>query len=398
MAEGTTPALVLSGGGARAAYQVGLLRHLGKRRPDRSFPILAGVSAGAINIAHQASHPGSADEATAELADHWRGLTVDQVFRSDPFSLASIAVRWAVTLGSGGTRLGPQARSLVDTDPLRRFLEGAIDMDGIDQNLRRGRLRAAAITATSYQTGRTVSFVHGRPDVELWERPQRRAVRDRLELDHVMASAALPLLFPAIRIGEHYYGDGSIRQSAPLSPAVHLGADRILSVSARYERSVGEAEVPSVTGYPPPAQVMGLLLNNIFLDALDADTRRMERINRLLESCRQWEDGTEGLRRVRHMVLRPSRDLGALAADYREELPRLLRFLVGGLESGASRTSDFVSYLLFEPGYIRRLIQLGERDAERQWPEIAAFLGWEEDEGRGDGTAAGAGAARDDRA
>lgn len=391
MAEPTTPALVLSGGGARAAYQVGLLRYLGRRRPNASFPILAGVSAGAINIAHLAAHPGTAEEATADLADHWRTLTVREVFRTDPFSLASIALRWAFALGSGGSRLGPQARSLVDTRPLREFLEGAIEMEGVDQNIRSGDLQAVSITATSYHTGRTVSFVQGGTDVDLWERPQRGAVRDRLTLDHVMASSALPLLFPAVRIGEQYYGDGSIRQSAPLSPAVHLGADRILSVSARYGRTVGEAQVPSVVGYPSPAQVVGLLFNNIFLDALDADARRLERINHLLESCRRWEDGREGLRRVEHMVLRPSEDLGALAAGYRDELPHMVRFLVGGLESGRSRTSDFVSYMLFEPGYIRRLIELGERDAERSWPEIAEFLGWDEPGSRRAGEEEGAG-------
>lgn len=378
MADGPTPALVLSGGGARAAYQVGLLRHLGRKRPDRCFPILTGVSAGAINIAHLASHPGPADACTAELAEHWRRLTVQEVFRTDPFTLASIAVRWAVKLGTGGTRLAPRARSLVDTSPLRAFLEDTIDMRGIEQNVEEGRIRAAAITATSYHTGRTVSFVQGAPDVSLWRRPQRRARRTRLTLDHVMASSALPLLFPAVHIGGSYYGDGSIRQAAPLSPAVHLGADRILSVSARYGRTVEEAEVPSVTGYPPPAQVAGLLFNNIFLDALDADARRLERINQLLDACSGWDDGVGELRKVEHMVLRPSEDLGALAAGYRGELPRLLRFLVGGLEGGRPRTSDFVSYLLFEPGYIDRLIELGERDAERQWPRIARFLGWEE--------------------
>lgn len=386
------PALVLSGGGARAAYQVGVLRYLGRQRPEKRFPVLAGVSAGAINIAHLASHPGNARDATEALARHWRGLTTGDIFRSDPVTVARTAARWIWVLGSGGTRLGPRARSLVDTSPLRSFLENAIDPPGIEENIRRGRLRAAAITATSYQTGRTVTFVHGVPEVSLWERPQRRAVRDTLGVDHVMASSALPLLFPAEKVRGEYYGDGSIRQAAPLAPAVHLGADRILTISARYERSVEEAATPAVEGYPPPTQVMGLLFNNIFLDSLDADAARLERINRLLAGCDRWEHPVGDLHPVDLMVLRPSEDLGALATRYREELPRTLRFLLGGLGSREGRESDFVSYLLFAPGYLSRLIEMGERDAEAQWHRIEKFLGWDDET-----ESAGAGASSRER-
>lgn len=377
MAGALRTALVLSGGGARAAYQVGILRYLGRRRPDAFFPILTGVSAGAINLAYLASHRGTLEEATGALLGEWRNLRTEDVFRYDPGTLAKTGFRWAAALASGGTRLGPEARSLVDTSPLRRFLERTVAMEGIRSNLDRGRLRAAAVTTTSYHTGRTITFVEGGPEVELWERPQRRALRASLTVDHVMASSALPLLFPAVSLEGSYYGDGSVRQAAPLAPAIHLGADRVLSISARYDRSVEEASVPAVQGYPAPAQVMGLLFNSIFLDSLDADAARLERINELLEDCGTPPDGRDGLRQVELLVLRPSRDLGRLATEHRRQLPRTIRFLVGGLEGPEARTSDFVSYLLFEPSYLSRLMELGERDAEAQWDRISGFLGWE---------------------
>lgn len=377
---------MLSGGGARAAYQVGVLRYIGRQRPERTFPIITGVSAGAINAAYLAAHVGNLADSTESLGEHWRGLTTEDVFQADPLTILRITLRWIYAMASGRSRIGPRGRSLVHTRPLRTFLEGAMDLRGIDENLEAGRLREVAITATSYQTGQTVTFVHGEPGTSLWHRPQRLAVRDRISIDHVMASSALPLVFPAIQVHDGYYGDGSIRQAAPLAPAVHLGADRILSISARYGRSVEEAAVPSVDEYPPPAQVMGLLFNNIFLDALDADATRLERINRLLEACDGDAERLSDLRKVDLLLLRPSEDLGALAARFRSELPRFLRFLISGLE-GESRSSDFVSYLLFAERYLTYLMELGEKDAEAQWPRIMEFLGWDEEDGAAGGDA-----------
>jgi NTE family protein len=334
------------------------------------------VSAGAINALHLASFRGNLEAATADLEGQWKSLSTRQVFRSDPITVLRIGLRWAYTLLSGGTRLGPKAHSLVDTEPLRRFLRRAVDARGIEENIREGVLRAAAVSATSYQTGQTVTFVHGDPSLDMWERPHRRAVRDRLTVEHVMASSALPLLFPAERLDGHYYGDGSIRQSEPLAPAVHLGADRILAVSARYERSVREARDPVLEGYPPPAQVVGLLFNSIFLDTLDVDSIRLERINRLLERCGANGDPNGQFRNIDLLLLRPSRDLGRLASEFAGRLPRTIRYLVGGLGSRTGRTSDFVSYLLFEENYLSRLMELGEKDAAAQWDVIERFLGW----------------------
>jgi len=366
--------IVLSGGGARAAYQVGVLCAIGHRMPDCRIPVITGVSAGAINAACLASHTGGMEASAQALAEHWCSLTTRDVFRTDMRSLLWNAVRWAFSLSTGGVRLSPRVRGLVDTKPLRRFLEPVIQSTGIEENLRAGRLRAAAVSATSYQTGQTLTFIQAAPEVRTWERVRRRAIRQQITLDHVMASAAIPLLFPAVRIGNGYYGDGSIRQANPLAPAVHLGANRILAISSRYGRSGREAARANVQGYPAPAQILGLLFNSIFLDSLDADAARLSRINHLISRISKEKREQLHLRKVELLVLRPSRDLGRLAAEYEPRLPGLVRYMIGGLGTRETRSADFVSYLLFERGFIARLIQLGQADAERQWPRIARFL------------------------
>jgi NTE family protein len=369
-------ALVLSGGGARGAYQVGVLNFIARRYPELSFPVITGVSAGAVNAAHLAQHHGTLPQAISELRSLWSELQPERVFRVDSPSLMGRALWSGVSLLAGGSKQ-TNFRGMVDTQPLRDTLEEAMgpvrgELTGIDYNLKKGRLRAVAITATSYTTGRSTVWVQGR-DIAVWRRPQRGSVRTRITLDHVMASTALPLFFPAVRSGPEWFGDGGIRQTAPLSPALHLGASRILAVSNRFNASMEEASRPKIRDYPPPAQVLGILYDAIFLDVIDQDALRMERINALLR--KMPEERREGMRDVRLLVIRPTRDLGKLAADFEPKLPRAFRFLTRGLGTRRTTSPDFLSMVMFQEDYLRRLMEVGEEDAELRADEIAKFLG-----------------------
>lgn len=368
-------ALVLTGGGARGAYQVGLLNYLAKAHPDIKVPIWTGVSAGAINMALMAQHHGTFAQAAHELACLWSELLPDRIFRVDARSLAANFGKWGLRLAGGGLA-GDRARGLVDTAPLRHFLEEALapvngELTGIDYNLHRGTLRAAAISTTDYTTGQSVVWVQGR-DIETWERPGRTSRQCRFTVDHVMASSALPLFFPAVQIGPHWYGDGGIKMTAPLSPALHLGASRILAVSTRYDRTRAEASRPDVAGYPPPAQIIGMLLDSVFLEVVDQDVARMERINAVLKHVPPEQ--RKGMRPIELMVIRPSRDLARLAAEYEPRLPRAFRMLTRGLGTRRTASPDVLSMLMFQHDYAKRLMALGEEDAERRGAELARFL------------------------
>jgi len=353
---------------------VGVLKYIAKRRPLLRFPILTGVSAGAINANFLAGSASAFDVAVDSLADHWLSLSTAQVFRTDLRSLATNALRVLLNLGSGGSPLAPRVQGLVETQPLRRFLEDLIDADAVSENIAAGRLRALAISATAYDTGRTVTYIQGEPWLQTWERVRRLAVHDRITLDHVMASAAIPLFFPAVKVGNRYFGDGSLRQSHPLSPAIHLGADRILAISSRWRAPVTEPEPDHTAVYPPAAQVLGLMLNSIFLDNLDVDAERLRRVNHVLARVPDSRRWLLSERPVRLLVLRPSSDVGRVAAQYEQLIPRSLRYLLRGLGTRRISSSDLVSYLMFESEYLEHLIRLGERDAERSWLKIRRFL------------------------
>jgi NTE family protein len=372
--------LVMGGGGARAAYQVGFLRVLARRYPELEFPYLTGVSAGAINAAMLASHHGTFLQAVQELSHLWADLKINDVFRVDTRSLLGNGLRWLSRLGSGGIS-GTHVRGLVDTHPLRNYLTEVLhavdgELTGVQYNLDHDRLKALAISTTSYTTGLSITWVQG-SDVEEWERPQRRARKATITVDHVMASAALPLLFPAIRLGAEWFGDGGVRLTAPLSPAIHLGARKVVAVSTRYASSSAESEEHDVPGYPPPAQVAGVLLNSIFLDLLDHDAVRLERLNNLIEGLPAGS--REGLRHVELLILRPSQDLGKLAGNFEAELPGSFRFLTRGLGTKETKSPDFLSLVLFQPDYVQALIEIGEADALARVDEIEAFLATDEE-------------------
>lgn len=371
---------MLSGGGARGAYQVGVLQYLAREFPSAIPEILTGVSAGAINAAFIAARPEPFVQKLDELAEMWSNLRTDQVFRVD-HDLWWRALRWGGRLVSGGKSPLRPAKSMVDTRPLQEVLlrelhasaDGAIE--GINASLRAGWLRAFALTASSYTTGQSITWVQTREDCVMpaWERPQRKSYMCSLRVDHVMASAALPFFFPAIEVEGAWYGDGGIRLTAPLSPAIHLGATRILAVTTRYARTREEADRPQTVAYPPPAQVAGALFNAIFLDQLEDDAMQLRMLNTLIES--HPEEKRMGLRPIQLLVLRPSEDLGRLANYYEADMPKAFRFLTRGLGTRETRSNDMLSLVMFQPDYVRHLIELGQSDAAAKREQIKAFLG-----------------------
>lgn len=376
MADGAgRAALVLSGGGARAAYQAGALyaiRELYGKRPGNPFPILCGTSAGAINAVALASHAGDFNRAVRHIARVWRGLHARDVYRVDPPALFGSGLRWGAAL-FGGWVVRQTPRSLLDNAPLRGLLERVLDLSAIDPALARGDLYAISVTASGYSSGDSLSFFQAASDVLPWRRAKRVGVRSALSIDHLMASAALPFVFPAVKIRREYFGDGSMRQLAPVSPAIHLGADRILVIGAG--RTGDEGRVAS-EDYPSPAQIAGHALSSIFLDTLEGDLEQLARINDTLGrlEATQCAAAGIGLRPIETLVIRPSQRLDTIAARHARSLPPALRLVLRGLGTLRSEGSTLLSYLLFEPGFTRALIELGYHDALAQSAALRRFL------------------------
>lgn len=368
--------LVLGGGGAHAAYQVGFLRCLADRYPHLHIPILTGISSGAINAAFIANHPGSFKEAIDDLYAFWGNLDIDQVYKADARSLSKNLLRLTVPLLTGGIPATPAPKGLVDTAPLRKLLKtGFVSqsgvLTGIAENIRLKRLRAVAITATNYSTGQAVTWVQGQ-GIQMWERPDRHGIMTEMTVDKIMASTALPILFPAIRIEDSWYGDGGIRQYAPLSPALHLGATRIMAVSTRHRSSLREISSSAKPGYPSMARIMDILMDAIFVDMLDQDLLGLDRVNRLLEMESRKE--ASNLKLVQAFTLRPSTDLGAIAGRSEPDLPRPFRFLTRGLGTRKTESFGWLSMIMFDHRYLKNLMEIGEADANTRKEEIAAFL------------------------
>lgn len=370
-------ALALGGGGARAAYQVGVLRGIAARFPEFDAPLLTGVSAGAINVTHLANHTGSFREKVEDLTRLWHDLDFEDVFQVNPLSLVWRVMRVGLRLSVGLPPGIRRAHSMVDTRPLRAFLRrhlGVVDdepLKGIARNVASGNLEAVALTALNYETGETVTFVEGKA-IENWERPLRRGVNTGLTVEHIMASAALPLLFSPVRLHGEWYGDGGIRLVAPLSPAIHLGADRMLVLSTHYAFPGNAPSRVKCDGPPPPAVILGALYDAVFLDQLDQDAMQIERINNLLRKLRPQD--RNGLREVETVVVRPSTDLGELANAFEAKLPRAFRYFMRRFGSKEVKEQDFVSTVMFHRGYIDQLLELGEYDAALHQDKIAKLL------------------------
>ncbi|MFB6099084.1 MAG: patatin-like phospholipase family protein [Salinibacter sp.] len=369
--DGASTALVLGGGGARAAYQTGVLEYVGDAFPRASVPLMTGVSAGSINAAHLAADPGPWAHRTGRLASYWEELTMEDVFA--PRSL------W--TMGRALLKGEPSPKqTLLDTAPLRAYLDQQLPTDeeggltGVADNLDAGRLEGLAISTSNYATLQTVTWVQG-CSMRDWERPNRLGRRTTLSLDHVMASTALPLVFPAVRLEDAWYGDGGLRMLDPLAPAVHMGADRLFVVSTRYERSRAEAKAARTPAYPSLFHMLGILANVLILDVLEHDAAVLRRVNRLVRRLRPEKRG--GLRPIDLLVLRPSVDLGALAGEFALDIGGAMGHLLHLVEWQSDPPPDWWSMLLFEHGFIHRLLEIGYNDAKRQHDRIEAFFAQE---------------------
>ena len=369
-------ALVLTGGGARAAYQVGVLKAIRELLPEphkNPFPILAGTSAGAINAAVLATSAEDFANGVDGLLDVWQHFHADHVYRADPLGIASTAARWLATLMFGWlTHRSP--RSLLDNAPLRKLLVRKVDLSRIEEAITSQALHALSVTCSGYNSGQSVSFFQGRADIESWRRSQRVGSHVKLEIDHLMASSAIPFIFPAVRLHREYFGDGSMRQLAPISPAIHLGAEKILVIGAG--RMTQETDRPEVHGYPSLAQVAGHTLSSIFLDSLWMDLERIGRINqtRALSPEETRKTSGSGLRPIDVLVISPSERLDDLAAQHARALPWPVRALLRGIGAMNRNGGALTSYLLFEPAYTCALIELGYRDTMARKSEVQKFL------------------------
>jgi NTE family protein len=366
--------LILAGGGARAAYQVGVLKAVAEMLPPNPFPILSGTSAGAINATTLAIYATRFPEGVRRLVQVWQNFHVDQVFRADVPGVLANGLRWfAAMLMAGLGRRNPHA--LLDRTPLRRLLYRTMPFARIQKAINAGALHALSITASGYSSGQSVSFFQGVPSLTMWKRVRRVGSAATIALDHLMASSAIPFVFAAVKVNREYFGDGSMRQMAPISAALHLGADRVLVVGVRQEDT--SAMVRGETAeYPSIAQIAGHVLNSIFLDSLEADLERLQRINktiRLIPAHNLRESGVT-LRNVDVLVISPSEDLDKIAARHAHHLPWSIRFLLRGLGAFNRSGSNLVSYLLFEKPFCRELIDLGYRDAMQRKEEILRFL------------------------
>src|SRR6201997_3055796 len=389
MQDGNSVGLVMTGGGARGAYQAGVLKRIGEIKQVQAhgnpFPIIGGSSAGAINGAALAVGSDDFALATKVLARGWSNLRPSDIFRCDVLSQAHNSLTWILDLSFGAILGGGNARCLLDATPLRHFLNTQLRCERIQDNIKRGHLYALAISATNYNSGKSYLFIQGMKGHPMWDRSRRVTLATRITVDHVCASAAIPLIFQPVSLktaqGTAFFGDGCVRLQQPLSPVIRLGAEKVFAIGVRCENLEHQKE-PADQRDPSLAQVMGVLFNVMFLDHLATDIEHLERLNQLLGGGRISQSGNEGCEKMRPLasfLMTPSVDLSQLAEQHQRDMPYLIQYFVNSLGRDATSCADLMSYLLFTSKYTSALIEIGYNDASKRIDEIESFLYSSED-------------------
>ena len=377
-AEKKKTGIIMSGGGARAAYQVGVLKAISEILPADSsnpFDIICGTSAGAINAAALATHAYNYKKSVQRLNLIWSNFHAYHVFRTSYLDLAKTSMNWFIAMLTAGMSRRHGSLHLLDRAPLQKLLEQYIHNSDIQYSIDNNFLHALSISASGYTTQQSISFFQGHPSIQPWSRSRRCGARASITIEHLMASSAIPFIFSPIKINREFFGDGSMRQIAPISPALHLGAEKILVIGNRYE-SIEDYSRDHVVDEPSIGQIAGHALDSIFLDSLSTDIERLQRINKTVRSIPEHSRKKHNikLREIDILVISPSKDLGKIAQTYTHELPASIRFLLRSIGASRQNKSSLVSYLLFEKSYCRALIDLGYQDAMQQQAQLTDLL------------------------
>lgn len=371
--------LVLSGGGARAAYQAGVVVAIAEIAKDlgihHPFQYYTGVSAGAINASMLASSPDcNIADGAKRLMDLWSHITAEQVYVTDPLSLSLGGLNWLTDLSLGALKPTSPHRSLLDTAPLKKLLSEHIHFPNIQKNISSNNLKALAVSALDYYSTSTVTFVEGKKDLPEWQRVRRQSQRTHMNVDHVLASSAIPLLFPPVTIERRHFGDGCIRNQSPCGPAIYMGAKKIIAIGVRKKQDVcyTAQHIPDVKP-PSVGRVVNVLLHAVMMDGIEVDIERMERINATVLKLPEEEQASLALRPIEYLWISPSRDLSQIATNKVEALPRMIRYLLKGLGT-LQDASEITSFLLFEPTYCKALTEIGYEDGMNQKEQIQQLL------------------------
>ena len=373
--------MALTGGGARGAYQVGALRALYEITGEDKdlFQIITGNSVGAINAVYLAAHANNWDIATTQLWDLWKSIRPQDIFDLGALSVGKLGGKWITGTVFGGLKSeGSKANHLLDTSPLRGLIEREVDFKKLNENIKNGHPQGFAVSTTNLYSGVSVVFHQNQQEISPWSRSDRFSKHTEISSDHIMASSAIPLFFPPVKVDESFYADGCVRQTTPLSPAIHLGADKIIAIGIRSQKDSEAVRQRSFIQNPDPTigQIAGVLMNAVFLDALESDVERLSRINQTLYHLdpAKRDQYFQNLKSIPILLLRPSQDLGLMTAQLSKELPTMLRYLLKGIGVSGNEGLDLLSYLAFDKSYSIPLMNLGYDDTMARSEEIKRFL------------------------